>query len=124
MLAFGLAVAPALAQDHMHETMMDNKESASGEVSVVVHHAVADFDKWLPAFESHASVREAAGCMGISAYRDASDPTKVTIIAKMASLEQAQAFAASEDLKKAMEEAGVTGPPDMHFLHHFKDYAH
>jgi hypothetical protein len=31
-------------------------------------------------------------------------------------LERAKAFAASDDLKRAMQEAGVLGPPDATFL--------
>ena len=123
VLVTAMFALPALAQDHMHETMMDDK-AASGEVSVIIHHKVADFDKWLPAFEADAARREAGGCTGISVYQDADDPTMVTIIVTVESLEKAQAFLGSEEMATKMQEAGVMGPPEVHITKLYKDYAH
>ena len=44
-------------------------------------------------------------------YQAADNPNDVTVTHEFASAKEAQAFVASEELKKAMQRAGVIGAP-------------
>jgi hypothetical protein len=48
-------------------------------------------------------------------YRSADDPNDVTVTHEFASIEAAKAFAGREDLKAAMQRAGVVGAPTIWF---------
>jgi len=61
-------------------------------------------------------LRTSSGELSAQVFRDASDPNSVTVINKWNSLESAQKFAHSPDLKAAMEKAGVEGMPNSSFL--------
>jgi heme-degrading monooxygenase HmoA len=82
----------------------------------IVHHQVADFDRWKPVFDEHASMRKAAGCQGGYVLRSADDPNEVTIVFDWDNMDNAQAFASSENLREAMQRAGVQGRPDVTFM--------
>ncbi|NIM93354.1 MAG: cyclase [Anaerolineales bacterium] len=84
--------------------------------SMLVHNKVKDYTAWREVYDSMADVRSSNGELSDRVYRDASDPTSVTIIIEWDSLESAQKYAQSSELKAAMERAGVEGPPDIHFL--------
>ncbi|MGK2947393.1 MAG: hypothetical protein ACSLFP_02375 [Acidimicrobiales bacterium] len=79
---------------------------------IFMQHPVADYDKWRPVFDGDASRREAAGLTGVRVLRDADDPQSVWLVADgdRASVE---AMLQDPELGKAMQEAGVTGPPQL-----------
>jgi heme-degrading monooxygenase HmoA len=83
---------------------------------VVVRHRVEDFAAWKQQYDEHAPVRETAGLTGSRVYQSVDDPNNVVILLEMADVAKAKAFAASDDLKAAMERAGVTGSPSVDFL--------
>ena len=84
--------------------------------SILVQFKVKDFAEWKNVFDSGADLRANNGELSNQIYRDASDPTSLTVINNWDSLENAQKFAQSPDLKAAMDRAGVTGPPSINFL--------
>ena len=79
---------------------------------IFMQHPVADYDKWRPVFDEDASRREAAGLTSVRVLRDADDPHSVWLVADgdRASVE---AMLQDPELGKAMQEAGVTGPPQL-----------
>jgi quinol monooxygenase YgiN len=81
--------------------------------AVVVRHQVADFDTWKVAFDGHENARREAGCLGHHINRAKDDPNLVTVYLAVEDVERAKAFAASDDVKQAMEEAGVTSAPEL-----------
>ena len=83
---------------------------------MVLHHRVKDFGAWKRLFDEHAPVREAAGLTDGRVYQTADDPNDVVILLDMADVGKAKAFANSEDLKAAMQRAGVTGVSTLHLL--------
>jgi heme-degrading monooxygenase HmoA len=83
---------------------------------MMVHHKVRDFGAWKPFFDRHESTRKIGGSKGAQVFQNAGDPTDVFILFEWDSEENAKKFGASEDLKKTMEQAGVTGIPHIHFL--------
>ena len=84
--------------------------------SMLIQHKVKDFAAWKKVFDSVADLRSAGGELSAQVFRDASNPDSLTIINKWNSLENAQKFAHSPELKAAMEKAGVEGPPNISFL--------
>jgi quinol monooxygenase YgiN len=84
--------------------------------TVLIQHKVKDFAEWKKVFDSAAGMRSSNGELSAQVFRDASDPDSLTVINKWDSLENAQKFVHSPDLKAAMEKAGVVGPPTVFFL--------
>ena len=83
---------------------------------IIVWHQVEDFDRWKSKFDEHGATREAAGSRGGTVYRSADASNEVVIVLGWDSVENAQAFIASQDLETVMTEAGVTGQPMVAFL--------
>jgi quinol monooxygenase YgiN len=73
------------------------------------HHEVADYGVWRKAFDAFAPTQKKLGIVGTSVYQSADNPNDVTVIHDFKSVEKAKAFAASPELKAAMEKAGVKG---------------
>jgi hypothetical protein len=81
--------------------------------SVFIRHQVADFDTWKAAFDEHGSTRRDHGLADTSLLRDEDDANMVTIVMSTDDPAQARAFLGSDDLRKTMEGAGVTSPPEL-----------
>jgi quinol monooxygenase YgiN len=93
LLALGVlsAATPALAMD----------------VRMFVRHEVADYATWRKAYDGFRATQTKMGVVAQAVYQSTDDPNDVTVIHDFHSLEKAKAFAASPELKAAMEKAGV-----------------
>lgn len=82
-----------------------------------VRHNVKDYARWREGYDNHAAARQAAGATD-EAYvmRNVEDLNEITVILGWSDLEKARAFTQSASLKEAMQNAGVTGPPEIRFL--------
>jgi heme-degrading monooxygenase HmoA len=83
---------------------------------MLVQIQVKDFSAWKKGFEAGNELRSSNGEVSHQIYQDANDPNKVTAIYDWNSLDDARKFAQSPELKAAMMEAGVMGPPSVSFL--------
>ncbi len=83
---------------------------------VLIRHKVTDYNKWKPVFDEHAATRRASGSQGGHLFRSADDPNELVILFEWNDLEAARQFVQTEDLREAMEKAGVADQPDMFFL--------
>ncbi len=83
---------------------------------VLVRHKVADFAKWKPVYDAHLSVRQKAGLKEEHLFRNADDPNEVLLLFSVEDVDKAKAFTTSDDLRQAMEKAGVSDKPDVYFL--------
>ena len=83
---------------------------------ILVRHKVQDYATWKPAFDAHATARRAAGSGGGRLFRSATDPNELLILLAWDSLAHAQAFTESQELREAMQGAGVCDKPDIYFL--------
>jgi heme-degrading monooxygenase HmoA len=77
---------------------------------------IEDYDKWKAVFDEQGATRQAAGSKGGFVLRNADDPNQITVLLEWDNLENARAFAGSDDLREAMQRAGVTGQPNVYFL--------
>lgn len=83
---------------------------------VLVRHKVKDYGKWKPRFDEHGATREASGFRGHHLFRNADDPHELVILFEVDDLERARQFGQSEDLRQAMQRAGVSDQPDIYLL--------
>lgn len=82
---------------------------------LVVMHKVANYDKWLPEFESDDSAQKANGLTRTVIGRGIDDPGMVLIGFRMSDYNKAKAMTGSPQLKAKMEKGGVTSAPMFHF---------
>ena len=80
-------------------------------IRMFARHPVADFGKWLDGYNKHADLRTNGGVKADAIYQAVDDPNDVTVCHDFETAEAAQTFMANPDLKSAMEELGVSGPP-------------
>ncbi len=83
---------------------------------LLVRHKVRDFSTWKPVYDAHLPTREAAGLRELYLLRNVEDATEVVLLFEVKDLGKARAFARSEDLRQAMERAGVVDQPNIYFL--------
>ncbi len=82
---------------------------------VIVRHKVANFGKWMVAYDGHDSARLADDLHNYVIGRDERDSNMVTVALKADDLAKAKAFSKDPGLKKAMQKGGVTGVPTIKF---------
>jgi quinol monooxygenase YgiN len=76
-------------------------------------HEVANYGAWRKAFDAFAPTQKKLGVVASSVYQAADNSNDVTVIHDFKSVDKAKAFAASPELKAAMEKAGVKGAPQV-----------
>lgn len=82
---------------------------------IVIKHKVADYDKWLKAYNAHDSIRTAYGISNFVIGRGMDDENTVVVINKMNDIKKAKEFSTLPSLKEAMIKAGVLGKPIFSF---------
>ncbi|WP_435347127.1 DUF1330 domain-containing protein [Haloarchaeobius sp. HRN-SO-5] len=88
---------------------------------LLIDHTVEDYEEWKPLFDDHTSTRAESGSEGGQVFHKEGEPNEVVVLFEWDSLENAHEFVASDDLRDVMEEAGVVGEPDLHFLEKIGD---
>jgi hypothetical protein len=84
--------------------------------AVLLTHRVADFDAWKKVFDRGEQDRRDAGILGHHINRSANDPNQITLYLAIQDVDRATAFAASPDLQREMQEAGVIEAPEMQWM--------
>jgi quinol monooxygenase YgiN len=83
---------------------------------LLVKQKVEDYTKWKAAFDENSSTRKTGGSEGGWVFQSSNDPNEVVVLLKWDNPENADKFLNSEELKKAMQKAGVVGKPDIRIL--------
>lgn len=83
--------------------------------TLFVRHQVEDYAKWRQVYDGFAPTQKALGVQDQAVYQAVGDPNDVTVRHEFASLEAAQAFGGSSELRAAMHDAGVAGAPTVWF---------
>jgi len=89
---------------------------------LLVRHKIADYAKWKPVFDGHASMQKAAGITSGRLFHSADDASEIVILFEVQDIERAREFTQSEDLKKAMEQSGVVDMPDIYLLEEISEF--
>jgi hypothetical protein len=82
-----------------------------------IKHKVANYAKWKPVYDADSSTRLANGLHDHIVARGVDDSNMVMLIFYMDDLAKAQTLAADPKLKETMKKAGVTGPPEIDYVH-------
>ena len=82
-----------------------------GTATMIVRHQVQDYSAWRAVYDSLEDLRQHYSCTGAEVMTDPGDKNDVFVIHRFPTVEAAQAFAGSSELKEAMGRAGVTGAP-------------
>ena len=83
---------------------------------ILVRAKFEDYAKWKPVFDEHGATRKASGSKGGYVFRNADDPNELVVLLEWDDLAKARQFAQSDDLRAAMQRAGLTDRPDVYFL--------
>ena len=83
------------------------------DARLFARHEVANYGVWRKAFDAFAPTQKKLGVIRSAVYRSADNPNDVTVVHDFHSVDEAKAFAASPELKAAMEKAGVKGAPQI-----------
>jgi hypothetical protein len=87
-------------------------------IRLFVRHKVHDYAAWRKGYDAFEPTRTVLGAQGHAVYRDVDDGNDVTAWHDFNNLEAAKAFANSAELKTAMKNAGVIGPPTVWLTRH------
>jgi heme-degrading monooxygenase HmoA len=99
------------------------KEEVTVMAYMCVRHKVKDFAKWKPVFDEHGATRKASGSKGGRLFRNANDPNEVVALFEWDDVNKARQFAESNELRSAMEKAGVADVPDVYFLEEVEKFS-
>ncbi len=83
--------------------------------TMFVRHTVNDFAKWKSVYDAFRPTQQRLGVTSDTIYRAADGGNDVTVAHEFASLDAAQKFVASDELRSAMANAGVAGEPTIWF---------
>ena len=84
-------------------------------ITLFVRHSVSNYQAWRKDYDDFAGTQKALGVTAQAVYRGIANPDDVTVTHEFDSLEAAQTFLLRDELKVAMQNAGVTGTPTIWF---------
>lgn len=99
------------ASDSMAKARAINTIVTTPQYMLLVKHKVANYDKWLIAYDAHDSFRLASGLHSYVIGRGMPDSNMVMVAVKVDDTAKAKAFGKSPGLKMAMQKSGVIGIP-------------
>ncbi len=85
------------------------------QATLLVRHQVEDYATWRSVYDSLDGLRKEHGCTEDEVMVDTADKQDVFVIHRFPTLEQAQSFAGSSELREGMSHAGVKGAPRIEF---------
>lgn len=83
--------------------------------SLIVKHRVSNFENWKKVFDKMGALRKQHNWISHTVLRDATDPNIVTVVNRVRSLADAEAYGSSDALHAAMRDAGICGSPEISF---------
>jgi antibiotic biosynthesis monooxygenase (ABM) superfamily enzyme len=81
-----------------------------------VRHSFRDYDAWKSVFDSVGDLRKRNGEQSYQILRQDNGSDELVALFRWDNLDNARKYAASPELKAAMERAGVIGKPEILFL--------
>jgi quinol monooxygenase YgiN len=79
--------------------------------TLIARHEVEDHATWRVGYDAAEGLRQEHGCSRAQILVDPANRNDITVIHEFPTLEAAQAFAGSSELRDAMGRAGVKGAP-------------
>jgi len=78
---------------------------------MVVLHRVKDYAAWRKSYDEAGPLQKASGVTVERVFRAKGDPNNVLVLHHFATTAEAEAFMARDDLREAMDRAGIEGTP-------------
>jgi hypothetical protein len=85
-------------------------------VRLFIRHNVADYQAWRQVYDDFDEQRRSMGVKDDAVYQSIDNPNDVTAWHDFETAEEAQAIVGSDELKNAMQNAGVEGEPQIWFV--------
>jgi len=85
-------------------------------IRLFVRHNVADYQAWRQVYDDFDEQRRPMGVKDDAAYQSLDNPNDVTAWHDFDTAEEAHAFVGSDELRSAMQGAGVQGEPQVWFV--------
>ena len=85
-------------------------------INVLVHHKIHDYKQWKAEFDAAVDFRHQGGEQSCRIFHKSDDPNDLTLLFEWESLDKAQRFMASEELRQRMTQAGVATAPDIQYI--------
>jgi hypothetical protein len=85
-------------------------------VRLFIRHNVADYQAWRQAYDDFGEQQRALGVKDEAVYQSIDNPNDVTVWHDFETAEEAKAAVGSDELKNAMQNAGVEGEPEIWFV--------
>ena len=79
--------------------------------TLFVRHQAEDYAAWRRTYDAFQSTAKTLGVQSDVVYQAVGDPNDITVSHEFATVEAAQAFVSSPELRAAMHDAGVVGAP-------------
>ncbi len=83
---------------------------------ILIKHRVNDYAKWKEVFEGFADNRRSGGEGSYQILHSSDNPNDLTLLFEWDSKENAKKFLQSQELKSAMDRAGVAEEPKIQFM--------
>ena len=84
--------------------------------TLAVQLTIGDYAKWRPVFDKHKPLRDKAGFTNIRVYRDADNANELVVWGETSDVAKAREALGGQEIRNAMQEAGVVGPPKIHVI--------
>jgi hypothetical protein len=84
-------------------------------VRLFIRHRVDDYTPWRKVYDDFDSTRQQMGVTADAVFCSIDDPNDVTVTHDFDAADTARAFASSDKLREAMQNAGVQGQPEVWF---------
>ena len=85
-------------------------------VRLFVRHNVDDYSAWRRVYGEFEPQHKAMGVTAHAVFQSVDEPNDITVWHDFDSAETARAFTSSEELRDAMQRAGVRGEPQVWFV--------
>jgi len=82
-------------------------------VRMIVRHNVADYAAWRKGYDEFDAVRRPMGVTDEAVFQSLEDQNDVTVFHDFDTADSARAFISSDELRSAMQRAGVQGEPQV-----------
>ena len=84
--------------------------------TLAVQLTIGDYTQWRPVFDKHKPLRDKAGLTDVRVCCNADNTKEVIVWSEASDIAKAREALASQEIRSAMQEAGVIGPPRIHVI--------
>jgi hypothetical protein len=83
--------------------------------NLTIHLKVKDYSTWRTGYDARENSRVSAGITNGRVFCSKNDPNDVVILQDVADVAKARTWLGSDEMKAAMQKAGVIGSPSIRF---------